>query len=218
MAAQAEPGQIDGRAAALGQVGQQLAQQRAEFEGVPAGAAPDNDVAHPVEHEVGVGGVVVDAALGGHGLGVERGEQARHGAGELRQLSGVVACQGGRVRRVEDWHGVSRRVPGHLEGAGVRATGRHRQPVDHVVAPLNEHRWQASVLTVPGGEVGDLGERGDAAGRGIDLQERQRAGTGADDDDGAAKEVPSAVSTMTEPDEWRTDVTSVRGRTSKPPF
>ena len=98
----------------LGQVGQELAEQRAELERVPAGAAADDDPPDPIQDEVGVGGVVVDAALRGDRPRVERGEEACHRAGQWREKRRVVGHEREGIRRIE--------------GAQARARGRAGPP------------------------------------------------------------------------------------------
>ena len=186
---QAEAAQADRRLPALGQVGQELAEERAELEGVPAGAAPDDDPPDPVEDEVGVGGVVVDAALRGHRLRIERREEAGHGVLHERQLRRVVAGEWGRIRRIEGVQRRARRVVGHLVGAGVRAVAGDRQAIEHVVSPLNED-GRDDADTVSCCEVGHLGDRRGRSCRGGVTEEPERGRAGAVHDDVGCDGVP----------------------------
>ena len=81
----------------VGEVRQQLAEEGAELEAVPTGAAADDDVARSVQHEVGIDRVVVDAAFGGDGHRVEAGQQAAYRVGQHLEKYGIVGagCRGG---------------------------------------------------------------------------------------------------------------------------
>ena len=76
-----------------GKVRQQLAEERAELEAVAAGAASDDDVADPIEHEVGIDRVVVDAALRRHRFGVETGQKPADRVGQPVQVRRVVVVE-----------------------------------------------------------------------------------------------------------------------------
>ncbi len=99
VAVQAEGAQVDGGRRAVGQVGQELAEQWPELESVPARAAADDDPPGPGQDEVVVGGVVVDATLRVHGIGVQGGQQTADGAGQQGEEPGIVVrrCRAGGV-------------------------------------------------------------------------------------------------------------------------
>jgi hypothetical protein len=75
----------------IGQVGEQLAEKRSELESVPTRPAADDDPAHPVEDEVGVARIVVNATLCRDGDRVEGGQQPTRRVDETCQQYGVVS-------------------------------------------------------------------------------------------------------------------------------
>jgi len=84
------------RLAPGGEVGEELAQERPELEAVPRGARTHHDVADPIEHEVGIGGVVVEAAFGRCGVEAKARQQpvgrfleTAHQLGRRHELGGV---------------------------------------------------------------------------------------------------------------------------------
>lgn len=127
-----------------GQVGQPVAEQRAELEAVPGRAAADDHVADPADDEVVVRGVVVDAALVGHRVS---GQPRQVAADEAGQLPGQV-----RVRVLV----LLVRIGG---GAAVVQAGLvpryagHRQPVEGAAAAVLDEDGQVR----PDGRRGEHG-------------------------------------------------------------